>query len=59
MEITNDSPSEYQSFALRRFFWQQLGLRYDDLSFKEVSETLAFMELERLHPHRQKKTNGS
>lgn len=55
MEITNDAPLEYQEFSLRRFFWQSLGLRYDELSHKEVTETLTFMDLEKKHPHRWQK----
>lgn len=57
MEITNDSPIEYQAFSLRRFFWQNLGMKYDDMSYREVVEAMTFMELERQHPHRQKKDN--
>ena len=52
MEIANDSPIEYQTFTLRRFFWQELGLKYDDMSYREVVEATTFMALEKQHPHR-------
>lgn len=45
-------PPAYERHALRRIFWNEYGLHYDDLPRGEVDEALLFRELERQHPQR-------
>lgn len=52
MEITEAMPPEYERFALRRIFWQEMGKDYDKMLHGEVVESLLFRNLEKLHPHR-------
>ena len=54
MEIENLPPVEYERFALRRLFWQDLGLHFDEVSHQEAQEAVTFLALERQHPHRFK-----
>ena len=48
-------PLAYETFAMRRLLWRELGLRYDDMEHREILETMKFMDLERKHPYRQER----
>lgn len=45
-------PRAYERFAMRRLFWREMGLRYDDMPRGEIEEAMLFRELERKHPQR-------
>ena len=48
-------PAAYERFAMRRLFWREFGLRYDEVTHREVQETMVFHDLERQHPYRQQR----
>ena len=54
MEIEPVAPPEYERFALRRLMWQELGAHYDEMSYQDAQRAVAFLGLERQHPHRFK-----
>ena len=52
MEITDQVPIEYETYALRRLFWQESGQRYDEMGHGEVMDAILFRRLEKAHPYR-------
>lgn len=49
------APAAYERYKLRRYFWTEMGLRYDDMTHRDVDDALTFAALERKHPQRERK----
>lgn len=52
-------PPEYEKFSMRRSFWVEMGLHYDELPRGEIEEAILFRRLERAHPQRFKNPKGA